>query len=136
MMGTTTEWDTVYIADHLYLAAERHEEWMQANLTHGYTSKEYMGEPLPRFVINKRPICLPDGSDILTDEENETIQFATYLHILPCVECSTTDSPRVTGVLHDFPARGKLNIVCADSYFMTLVQGNNMTNDARKLFYC
>jgi hypothetical protein len=50
----------ICVADRLYSAAERHEEWMHGNLKHGYTSREYMGEPLPRFVISKRPVCLPE----------------------------------------------------------------------------
>ena len=49
LMGTATEWDPVSNQARLYAAAECHEEWMQANLTHGFTLKEYMGEPLPKF---------------------------------------------------------------------------------------
>jgi hypothetical protein len=41
----------------------------------------------------------------------------------------------VTGVLRDFAARGKLNIICTDSDFMMLVQSNNLTKDAHKLFF-
>jgi hypothetical protein len=108
---------------------------MQANLTHGFTSKEYMGEPLPQFVINRRPVRLSEGNDILTEEENETIQFSTYLRIMQCVECSSADSPRVVGVLPDFAAREKLNIICSDSGLMNLATNNRMTKDARKLFY-
>jgi hypothetical protein len=89
------------------------QAWLHFERVHGRVSASL------RY-ISKRPVCLPEGNDILTKEESETIQFATYLQILPCVECSITDAPRVTGVLRNFAARGKLNIICAGSDFMTL----------------
>ena len=73
-----------------------------------------------QWVVRCNQIRLPDGSDILSEEDNETIQYAYSLRKPNAIEVSASDRYRVNGVLSDIRLRGKLKNYSADCDLLLL----------------
>ena len=112
------------VRDRLREEFEKHEEWMQGNVKHGYDAREFQREPFPPFVIIKRSLRLPEGKDILTQDEMAAIDYAHYLRTVHCLEVSNNDEFRVKQLVLDFKFRGKLNCLSKDADIMDTIQGN------------
>ena len=127
LLGLPNGWCAEATARRFHKALAQHEEWMQANVRHSYDAKEFSGEAFPPIVHTKKPIKMPKNKDILNAEEVQALDYLAYLRTAQHVEVSACDEYRVTGVIRDLEARGKLNIL---SQFCTLYWLNK--NDKEK----
>jgi hypothetical protein len=69
---------------------------------------------------------MPESKDILPPEDIEVIQYLKSLCTMMHIEVSNHDQVRMGGLLTDFCARGKMNIITADADLLACVQGNNL----------
>jgi hypothetical protein len=81
IIGIPSEWDDDSVKDRLRGELEKHEEWMQGNVRHGYNAQEYQREELPAFVIIKRSLRLPEGKDILSPSDLLTIDYTRNIFV-------------------------------------------------------
>jgi hypothetical protein len=109
---------------------------MQGNITYGYNAREYCSEVLPLMVVCKKSPHMPESKDILPAKDIEVIQYMKTLRTMHHIEVSTNDQMRFRGLLLDFCARGKLNIINADADLLECIQGNNLEQSARLEFFC
>ena len=135
VVGIPNDWCCNTLTDMLNDALSRHEEWMQGNCKGSYDASEFMGEEWCGLLVRRTQIRLLEGSDILSPEECETVNYLYSLRKLPSIEISTPDKFRVKGCLEDFRARGKLRQLSMDCDLMELPQGNNHGASTRKAFY-
>jgi hypothetical protein len=119
-VGLPNDWDSVSLTTKLSKDLERHEEWMQANVKSGFDARQYMGKEFPSLIVRRAQIRLPEGKDVLDEEENEALQYAFTLRKLNTVEVSSSDEYRVKGVLLDFKSRGKLRAYSQDCDLLQL----------------
>lgn len=136
LAGTPAEWSSVSVLTRLHSELEKHEEWMQGNLEHGYNARAYMGIPLPQFMIIKKAPRLPEGKDVLTPEELEVIQYTKHLQTMLSIEVAVQDFNRLSALLRDFAMHQKLvSCLTDDAEIIQLVQSNNMEKNERVQFY-
>jgi hypothetical protein len=126
IMGSPLDFDPLAVCRCLHEALAKHEEWMQGNITYGYNAREYAGLELPPMVIVKRLPRMPESKDILPPEDIEVIQYLKSLRTMMHIEVSNHDQVRMRGLLTDFCARGKMNIITADADLLACVQSNNL----------
>lgn len=119
-VGLPNDWDSVSLTIKLQKDLERHEEWMQANVKAGYNARQFMGTVFPSLIVCRAQIRLPEGKDVLDEEENEAIQYAFSLRKLNTVEVSASDDYRVKMALLDFQSRGKLRSYSQDCDLLPL----------------
>jgi hypothetical protein len=119
-VGLPNDWDSVSLTIKLQKDLERHEEWMQANVKAGYNARQFMGTVFPSLIVRRAQIRLPEGKDVLDEEENEAIQYAFSLRKLNTVEVSASDDFRVKMALLDFQSRGKLRSYSQDCDLLPL----------------
>lgn len=129
-VGLPNDWDSVSLTNKLQKDLERHEEWIQANVKTGYNARQFMETEFPSLVVRRAQIRLPEGKDVLEEEENEALQYAYTLRKFNTVEVSSGDAYRVKSVLLDFKSRGKLRAYSADCDLLLLnVISRNIATD-------
>ena len=134
-VGIPNEWDEVSFTALLQNELEKHEEWMQANVRHGFCARKYSGVVFPDITVRRTQIRLPQGNDILSNEESECIQYAWSLRKLLTLEVASCDKHRVLGVLTDFHARGKCRVFSADCDLLDLGITSNAKDKSRAAWY-
>ena len=134
-VGIPNEWDEESMTELLQEELEKHEEWMQGNVKHGFTAKQYMGHPMPPVVVRRTQIRLPERQDILSKQESECVEYAWSLRKVLTLEVSSSDKHRVLGVLTDFHARGKCRIFSADCDIMDLRITSRANKKVRASWY-
>lgn len=133
--GVSSDWDPKCVGERLASCLAQHEEWMQGNIRHGYDARDYTGSEFPNFVISLRNPRLPDGKDVLTEDESKAINFATHLRKIHTIEVPESDEDRVIGCLKDFALRGKLNAISSDCSLIELIQNYNLGVTHRRQFF-
>jgi hypothetical protein len=84
-VGLPNDWDSESMTAMLSLELAKHEEWMQGNVKRGYNAIQFSGVEFPPLMVRRIQIRLPEGKDILIEEENEVIQYAYTLRKLNAV---------------------------------------------------
>jgi hypothetical protein len=90
-VGIPNDWDSISFTAALSKDLEKHEEWMQGNVKSGFNAMQYAGSEFPLLMVRKIQVSLPEGKDILGEDESEVVQYAYSLRKLLVVEVSSCD---------------------------------------------
>jgi hypothetical protein len=134
-VGIPNDWDSISFTAALSKDLEKHEEWMQGNVKSGFNAMQYAGSEFPLLMVRKIQVRLPEGKDILGEEESEVVQYAYSLRKLLVVEVSSCDKFWVEGVLNDFKLRGKLRLYSLDCDLLPLNVTSRNTPAVRMDWY-
>jgi hypothetical protein len=113
-VGLPNAWDSASLTSKLQVDLEAHEELMFKNVRSGYNAAQFAGTDFPPVIVRRNQIRLVEGGDILSDCENEVLQYAYSLRKPNTIEVSASDKFCVNSVLADFKLRGKLKSYSAD----------------------
>eukprot|EP00956_Cyclotella_meneghiniana_P034030 scaffold101125_cov66-Cyclotella_meneghiniana.AAC.2 len=113
-VGLPNARDSISLTASLQVDLEKHEEWMNRNVKSGYNAMQFAGTEFPPVMVRRNQIRLPDGTDVLSDSENDVIQYAYSLRKLNAIEVSAGDKFCVNNVILDFKLRGNLKKYSAD----------------------
>ena len=114
LVGLPNCWDSTSLAQILNKELPKHEEWMQGNVHHSYNAREHMGEVFPSLMVRIINPRLPEGKDVLTPEDNESINYLSSLRQVHAIEVCSVDKQRILGCLEDFRGRAKLTCISKD----------------------
>jgi hypothetical protein len=106
-VGLPNAWDSISLTASLQVNLEKHEEWMNLNVKSGYNAMQFAGTEFPPVMVCRNQIRLPDGTDVLSESENDVVQYAYSL-------CKPNAIFRVNSCLMDVKLRGKLKKYSAD----------------------
>lgn len=109
-VGLTNGWDSVSLTSKLQSDLEKHEEWMQGNAKSGFNALQFVDTEFPQIIVHCNQVHLPDGSNVLSESENEVVQYAYSLCKPNAVDAFTGDKRHVDGVLMDFKLHGNTTI--------------------------
>jgi hypothetical protein len=130
-VGLPNAWDSASLTSKLQADLEAHEEWMFKNVRSGYNAAQFAGTEFPPVIVRRSQIRLVAGGDVLSDCENEVLQYAYSLRKPNTIEVSASDKFRVNSVLADFKLRGKLKSYSADCDLHPLNVTSNDTHTVR-----
>ena len=131
LVGTSNDFDALAVAERLMPAFEEHERWLQTHSKSGYNARQWIGQPFPPMVWRKVHVRLPQGSDVLSEEDRDFVDYHRSLRNLITCEVSLQDRPRTDPLLDDFATRGKFNLVNRDCDVLKVVTNGNMSESSR-----
>jgi hypothetical protein len=134
-VGLPNAWDSISLTASLQVNLEKHEEWMNRNVKSGYNAMQFAGTEFPPVMVRRNQIRLPDGTDVLSESENDVVQYAYSLCKPNAIEVSAGDKFRVNSCLMDFKLRGKLKKYSADCDLLALNVTSKDTHTVRLHWY-